>query len=134
MPCPLCLPIYYPNLSTSLFLIVLHRVCSNTLYVKQGSQRTRQPRPLRRMLVLNLFVFLHYSCLCSCLTSLFPSFLPSRRSLAFMFFKTFLAVLRPPGSLLVCSVSLLVHCLNPCMHVRFSGCGVISIVIPYYSK
>ena len=44
---------------------------------------------------------IHYSCLCSCLTSPFLSFLPSRRSPAFKFFsKHFLAVLLPPGSLL----------------------------------
>jgi hypothetical protein len=61
---------------------------------------------------------LHYSCLCSCLTSPFRSFLPSRRSPAFKFLKTILAVLPSTGSSLRISACLPLHCLQPCMHVR----------------
>jgi hypothetical protein len=47
--------------------------------------------------------------------------------------KTFLAVLLPLGSSLSLSACLPFHCLQPCMHVRFRGCVVIPIVLPYYS-
>ena len=80
------------------------------------------------------FRVLRYSCLCSCLTSLFPSFLPSRRSPAFKFFKIFLQSCVLPEVRSFFSARLLLHSLQPCMHVRFSGCAVIPIVIPYYSN
>ena len=41
-PAPFCLPIYYPNLSTSLFLPVLSRVCSNKLISPERNANVRK--------------------------------------------------------------------------------------------
>ncbi len=70
----------------------------------------------------------------SCVSSLFPSCLPSRRSLVFKFFNFFcrLASSRIPASNLNACLVYILHSLKPCMHVRFSGCVVIPIVIQYY--